>query len=142
MENNNVINAVKRLERAGSENSRATQKLFEAASKVAGLVEKMAPDSVKLPRGYKVIYASANIGGCHFLIRGDEEEENADFIDGIGEYLYGDFNCFIPNQTRRSVLKFAEDIAGGWLDEVAAFLEERAKKSDENSETLDSANLK
>ena len=35
----NIINALKRLERAGDENSLATQKLFEAANKVAELIE-------------------------------------------------------------------------------------------------------
>lgn len=55
---NSIINSLKRLERAGSENSKATEKLRDAAAEVAGrivsqcgaLKEKRALD---LPRGSK-----------------------------------------------------------------------------------------
>lgn len=135
--NNSIINAVKRLERAGSENSKATQKLFEAALDVAYLIEKTVPVNVQLPRGYKVIRRYSNSGSELFLINSDGE-----YIDGTGRYLHGDFNCWIPEQKREAILDFAADIADGLLDEIAEFIEQQARKANEAAELLENSKEK
>lgn len=131
---NTVINAVKRLERAGSENSRATQKLFEAAKIVADSIEENVPAGVRLPRGYIVRRVQSNLGSEKFLCRGTDDLTV--FVDGIGGYLHGDFQCWIPAQNRKTVLDFAADIASGLLDEIAAWLEERATQANKAAEVL------
>lgn len=139
---NSIINAVKRLERAGSENSRATQKLFEAAAKVAELIENMVPVGAELPRGYYVKKVRSNLGSALFLcheVMGEYGPEIR-YVDGIGGYLHGDFHCHVPSQDRATVMKFAEDVAGGLLDEIAEWLEARATKADVAAEVLENAN--
>jgi len=134
---NNIINAVKRLERAGSENSRATQKLYQAAGNVADLIETQVPVGVELPRGYYVREVCSNIGSCLFLCR--ETEDGRDYIDGIGRYLHGDFHCWIPGQNRAVVMQFAEDVADGLLDEIAQWLENRATRADQAAQVLEAS---
>ncbi len=137
---NSIINAVKRLERAGSEHSRTTQKLFEAARQVAKLIKEMVPVGVKLPRGYYVQLVSSNIGSSRFLCRDfSVENDHANgvaFVDGIGGYLHRDFRCWVPGQDRTTVLKFAEDVADGLLDEIAEWLEVRTVEMEEAANKL------
>jgi len=136
----NIISAVKRLERAGSENSRTTQKLFEAARQVAELIKDMVPAGARLPRGYYVKKVHSNVGSCSFLCRdfpGDYPGEAVTrYVDGIGSHLHGDFHCWIPGQDRNTVLKFAEDIATGLLDEIAEWLEKRTAENQKATEAL------
>jgi hypothetical protein len=145
MENNNVINALKRLERAGAEDSRTTEKLRESARSLASEIEGMVPHGVKLPRGYRVISRTCHGGASYDFLVKDYHTETEEYIDSgsnFDYYLNGDFDVTIPGQTRKGVLQFAADIATGWLDEVAAFLEERAKKATEATATLTEAAAK
>lgn len=130
--NNSVINAVKRLERVGSENSKATKKLFQAATAVAELIEEVAPVGVTLPRGYKVVERRSKLAPCLFLVNKDGE-----YIDGIGQHLHGDFHCWIPEQRREVILDFAADIADGLLNEIADFIEQLAMESNKATEVLE-----
>jgi hypothetical protein len=138
-----IINAVKRLERAGDENSKATKKLHQAAATIAELIEKTVPVGIKLPRGYKVIRVRSNIGSDVFLGHDFRDNMYTDWpetwIDGIGRYLHNDFNCNIPAQTRAGSLKFAKDIAEGLLDEIAEFLEQRKAEADQATIVLEQA---
>lgn len=133
MSTNGITNAVARLTRAGGENSRATEKLHEAAKTVALLIEQEAPVNVTLPRGYRVVRRRSNIGSEKYLVVGDLDKPYDDgltYIDGTGGYLHGDFSCPIPNQTRAGSLQFAADVADGLLDEISAFLEAWAVEAD------------
>jgi hypothetical protein len=142
-----IINAALRLERAGGENSRATEKLHVAARKVADLIEGLAPVGVDLPRGYIVIRERSNVGSALFLklYRGQDKhaaeygvnQRHSYWIDGTGGYLHGDFHCEIPNQSRDGSLMFAKDVAEGLLDEIAEFLEQRAAQSDQATADLE-----
>lgn len=140
---NDVINAVKRLERAGSENSRATKKLHEAVRTVADFICDQVPRGVTLPRGYFTQRVHSNIGGETFLYLGTlylgTGEDEAVGIDTTGGYLHGDFNCPMPGQTRAGSLQFAKDVAEGLLDEIAVWLEQRASESDSATKTLEAA---
>lgn len=135
---NDIINAVKRLERAGSESSRTTEKLFEAATKVAEIIEKQVPVGVILPRGYKVVRVKSNVSSEIFLAVVDSWncECVTGYIDGIGRYLHGDFSCWIPEQKRDIILQFAKDIANGLLDDIAEFLENRSKEENNFADIL------
>lgn len=127
----NVVNAVNRLTRAGSEDSRATAKLHEAANAVALLIEQECPVGVALPRGYMVRRVRSNVGSETYLTWGDARYDGDEvWIDGTGRYLHGDFNAAIPDQTRAGSLMFAKDIADGLLDEIAALLEALAVEAD------------
>lgn len=145
-----IINAIARLERAGSENSRATKKLNSAAITVADLIERTVPVGVVLPRGYRVRKIKSNVGTALYLVRHagtDKEAEQQfgvkipfeDWIDGTGGYLHGDFNCEIPAQSRRGSLQFAQDVSEGLLDEIAEFLEQRAQESEQRALLLEQA---
>lgn len=146
-----IINAVKRLERAGDENSKATKKLHQAAYDVAQLIIKIAPAGVKLPRGYKVKHLRSNVGSADFLTiwqptaREDTYSERPDlegetlWIDGQGGYLHRDFGAWVPGQTRAGSLKFAKDVAEGLLDEIAEFLEKRQAESEQAATVLEQA---
>lgn len=135
-----LINALARLERAGSENSKATAKLHWAATIVAEEIEKNVPTGVWLPRDYKVIRHNSNIGSDLFLVQGRAQYgEVHHYIDGIGGYLHGDFNCSIPPKTRTGSLKFAKDVSAGLLEEIAEFLEKRTTAEKQAASTLEAA---
>jgi hypothetical protein len=135
-----VINAVKRLERAGDENSKATAKLHEAARNVAALIINRVPVGVQLPRGYRVKKVKSNVGSAEFLTLRGEQGEYGEYdyywIDGTGGYLHRDFNAAIPAQTRAGSLRFAKDIAEGLLNEIAEFLEQRKAESESAAAAL------
>lgn len=99
----NIIDSLKRLERAGGENSRQTEKLVAAATQLARHLLEILPTG-ELPRGYKV-YERA--GKRHL------------------EVSYA--NCFVwlddGYLNRQQALDFARDIAGGWIGEVGEQLD-------------------
>jgi hypothetical protein len=147
MKNNSIINSLKRLERAGSENSRATEKLFEAAREVASLIEEIVPTvavqgldvseerSATLPRGYSVEV----IFGNRYLVQGGFDWiTSGNWVDGTGTH---NDRITIPKATRAGVLQFSADIAGGLLDEISAWLEARKGEAEKASEILENAKL-
>ena len=134
----NIVNALKRLERAGDENSRTTQKMYEAANKIAEVIISSVPANVWLPRRYKVVVVNSNVTSAEFLVKHDQHDKH-EWIDGTGAYLHGDLRCWIPGQTRTGVLDFAKDIAEGLLDEIALFLEKRAQESSEMTDVLNNS---
>ena len=150
-----LLTALNRLNRAGSESGRATQKLHEAAKTVANeicvSVYRAAAIGVKLPRGYRVRNVRSNIGNADFLLLDTGRPSDADieyqmdngteilWIDGTGGYLHGDFNASIPDQTREGSLRFAKDTSEGLLNEIAEFLETRATACERAKALLDAA---
>lgn len=145
MENNDVINALKRLQRAGSETSQSTEKLHEAVRVLASHITRLVPDGVELPRGYRAMVVASNVGGETFLTLPSEDrdewtgERGVVYVDGLGGPLHGDFRCEIPAQTRKTSLAFAADVADGWLDELAAWLEARGAEDKAATERLQKA---
>ena len=142
---NSSIDALKRLERAGSENSRTTQKLREAsvvvADTVVRAVEAAQAEGVELPRGYAVIDQYSNVG-CFTQLRNDDGETlNSDCATAGEEYLHGDFNRTFKVVGRDGILQFAADIADGLLDEIAVFLEERAAKEVAATQQLEAVKI-
>ncbi len=137
-----IIDAVKRLERAGGEHTRTTGKLREAARQVALEIQKSVPEGVDLPRGYRVVERGSNIGREFYLespLTPEGSSEDFFYVDGpeFGAYLHGDFGAWIPGTPRSVVLRFAADIAGGLLDEITVWLEARAAEDTNASATLE-----
>ncbi len=129
-----AISALKRLERAGAEDSRATRKLCQAAeisgAHCIGLLDSTTVDAVvlrdrpgyvypwpqeSLPRGYAVAASGA-------LVLFQEDE-----------------GWFSVAASRSMALRFAADIATGWLDELAEWLEARRVEADSAAEALSAA---
>ncbi len=128
----NILDVLKRLERAGSEDSKAIQKLHYAAAEVARVIEKTVPVEHDLPRGYRVVQKDFD---AFFLVCRKSDREY--WIDG--RYPDDDLPRGVPVQTREGSLQFAEDVATGLLDEIAAWLEQRSKESDAAAATLTEA---
>jgi len=130
-----IIDAVKRLERAGAENSKMTKKLKDSAKTVAEEITSSVGEAKILPRGYRVVERVTNLSTELFLVH--EGEYGDEYIDGMGQYLHGDFNCWIPEQTREACFRFANDIATGLLGEIAELLEKETSKQKNSSRILE-----
>ncbi len=97
---NGVLNAAMRLDRHGDRASRKNQRLIEAARVIGFFLDATAPPgSMTLPRGYEL---RVEPGGRRYLV-----------WPGIG------------NDALLEARALAEDIATGWLYEVAEMLEGR-----------------
>lgn len=121
----NIISALHRLERAGSEHSDSTAKLIRAAGALAAHIAPLVPEA-------------------RFVEENDLPEPQ---LPG-GYYRLGDEICFydeqrsgsVPvNDDRISALQFARAIANGWLDELAAWLAKRSEKNAGAATTLERA---
>lgn len=140
--NSKTITALHRLARAGGEHSRTTQKLKEAAAELAYFIAEELegiPCGVRLPRNYIVIAVkpNANIGTWYYLATADKYGDAVGYLNGTGEYLAGDVTCWVPACTRKAALKFAADIASGWLDELADWLASRSAKDAQATDQLE-----
>lgn len=146
--NESLIRALDRLERASGQHARVTEALHEAVARVADTIERLAPHGVVLPRGYIVRDVESNIGSTTLLFRltGEYDEYDGEPVEQCidytgGRYLHGDFNADMSGrgQSRAASLQFSKDVAGGLLDEIAAFLEERTAKAAAATTALDQA---
>ncbi len=140
---NKLLAAAKRLEKAGKENSQATERMHKATAWVASWIEDHVPAGLELPRGYRLRMVRSNLGLAKFLtlpfvMQTKFQPVDCEYwIDGIGGYLHGDLYCGIPGQTREGSLQFAKDISEGLVEEISQFLEDRAKLSDQASAILE-----
>lgn len=131
MENTNIINSLKRLERAGSEQSRTTEKLREAARVLGEHVVSQLPADVQLGANVYGYYEEVD----RMLPRNiviDRQCQLAYWDHIIGRYVAVD-------SSREMALRFAHDIADGWLNELAAWLEERAAEDAAATQTIEQA---
>lgn len=137
-DNNSIINAVKRLERAGSANSVATQKLCDAAIRTFNFLYDTVPDgffgTVKLTDGQTVEVAQSY-----------HESEHRDLyagydlrIEGVGYWRRNGWELK-PDEKYRDVerweaLRLAELLASGFL----AALESEIQADTETTEAATS----
>lgn len=147
-QDNSIINSLKRLERSGSESSRATEKLIKACKTVASAISDNNdfPSYRRMPRDYMIVEKGGDrYPVARFLtILGSDIDEYgrpciAAYLDGLGSYLYNDFTMWIDAPTRQAALQFAADIADGLLDEIADWLEARKSESESATEALESS---
>ena len=117
-----VIDSLKRLERVGSENSKTTQKLLEAALALENLICQQ--------------YQNAGLAGNTRILEGKLEggdyriqwydvcfdEENSPFI-----WLRSRYGRV--SETRVAALALSQDVAGGLIDLIADDLAQREEES-------------
>lgn len=134
---NSIINAVKRLERAGSENSRATEKLIIACQTVANYLIDTVPEYVEFG-GYVVA---------------EHWESNSDLYSGTelrrDSYDGWKWNRVRPGNpefgptrgdwTRMQALQFAKDLAEGLINKAAAAVEAHLAETKEGAEVAEKA---
>lgn len=146
-DNMNIIDALKRLERAGDENSRVTEKLKAATVILAEKIQENIETWDKLPKGYQLLPGSGEYN--RYLIKNLSEKdgkvtyfnetqcEDPYFID-----YHKDTFLWISRSgklTRKGALEFAKDISEGLLDEISAHIKEAAKKAEKAAEVLEAA---
>ena len=141
-QDNSIINALKRLERAGSESSRATEKLKDAARDVSRRIADLVwpldeSDIVVLPRSYRVVWdcnASLEVGMPMPL----NERIGAGIPPGTLDYHT--LSAYWPAQIPRdAALQFAKDLADGWLAELSDLLDARRKADEQATEVINNA---
>jgi hypothetical protein len=132
------MNVIEALEAAAEAHKASEEALRKAAHALACKVERIAPEGVKLPRGYRVVRIQSNVGSAVFLSAPGDE---SGFINGTGGYLHGDFHAMVDAASQDTLLEFADDVAEGWLDELREFLQARADKAAKGAETLSSATV-
>ena len=147
---NSIIDAVKRLQKSGEENSRMTEKLKESADQVARLIIDQCPPELDLPRSYRVV--QCKYWNSYMHIDPDDCWEwclrTPVFFDQDGERTYyvldvetrgsdpNSFKSYTP-ANRKACFHFCKDISEGLLDEISEFLENRTKKAEQAIEQLE-----
>lgn len=111
--------------------------LKSAAYDLALLVERVAPEGVELPRGYRVVRIKSNVGWEVYL----EPPDSHGLIDGNDSYLHGDFHAWVGAATHDELLQFAEDVRDGWLDELRDFLRSRTDAAVSATSVLSNATV-
>ena len=104
-----VIDALKRLERVGGENSATTRKLMDAADRLAAKIVEQFDERDKY-----VIEVAPRFHGSRYSIL------NGRLCNGESRWVA---------ETRDTALDFARDIASGLLDAVTENLEQRNAES-------------
>ena len=127
---NDVINAVKRLDRAGAENSRITEKLRDAVMTVAANIEARMPmnlHTLTLPRGYRL---TRDVGAVDL--------ESPEIVDNEYTPYRVRLNRAYDEISRNVALQFSEDIASGLLDEIAERIEKLTAAEQAALESIES----
>lgn len=133
-----IIDAVKRLERAGSESSQMTLKLKQAAHETAQLIFDSVSKDVEIPRIDVETFLNdpQNAEGLNlfdkytlFIIYGTKDnrkwERPAMFVDlkRSDEDNIWEEDLLHPDMSRYTAMAFADHIATGLLDDVADRIE-------------------
>lgn len=133
-----VISSLKRLERAGSENSKATEKLIAAAGAVAYTIAEMIPAACF---GADDFSANCYSDNCFVLARANTLDLIVDaenWRTGVRKVYLGQMDHTV-DADRDHALQFAAQIAEGLLDELAECLEAMGQASEKATEMLETA---
>jgi hypothetical protein len=140
-----ITDDLKRLERAGQENSTYTQKLKDATARIAGEIIKNIEDGFDCPddgfKRYRLtkknnlphahdddIYLVIHSNGNCYIGYNDDIEKSCE-LNGFGWPESASFS--LENPTRKRAFRFAEDIASGLLNRITICLESRKKNNEE-----------
>ena len=104
-----VVDSLKRLERVGSENSKTTQKLVEAADRLAAVIVQQ----FDVPDRYEVDVAPSFTRTRYSILNGR-------LCNGQSRYVA---------ENRDTALAFAKDVAIGLVDGIVESLEHRNNES-------------
>jgi hypothetical protein len=121
---NAIVNSLMRLDRAGDAHSAANQKLLAAAVAVTAHVAERVGEGATLPRGYTT-------EGFGLYIPGRERLHGPCLTWNRLMYHYTQDRI-----TLEAARHLAHDVADGWLDEVAAYLEARTTEAERANTTL------
>lgn len=148
-----IIDDLKRLERVGSESSKATKKLREACVNVSEKILEQIEDlpvGTNLPRNYRKVARKGRFGGQlitrHFLAYVSDNNEYGIEAETIvnggvekGYYVADDVmnGNWIQKTPRWLCLQFSRDVATGLLKDISEFLEKRTKEDQEHIEKLE-----
>jgi hypothetical protein len=145
-----IIDSLKRLERSGQENSRATKKLKESANELADFIINSCPYKVVLPMGYKVskvVYYNSHkmvdprdgLDYCLMTPYKFSDQHNDGYeILGVKNDGMTTYGTYLRIASRETVLKFAKDVSDGLIDKIADFLDKLKMQADQATQTLDS----
>ncbi len=124
-----VIDSLKRLERVGSENSKTTQKLIDAASALEDLVLAQFPHQPNV---------AFERGGSIRGMNGVKPPYRLEYLI-FNRRLINRWNQEPVSQDRASAMRFAEDIADGLLDVIESVLVKNQKEAAPAARTLEDA---
>ena len=117
----NIIDSLKRLERAGADNSKTTKKLMDSAAALEQMICTACAGELK-----ENISITSGKGFGFYDIKFSQEEP-----DGA---LYRQF--VRVSASRNAALGFSADLANGLLEEILGNLEERTCKSEQGIDPL------
>ena len=125
-----IMNSLKRLERAGSEHSKAAEKLKQATVDVAGTIARILHETGITADGLGGVQLPGRIGYTWF--------------EGPVLEMYSEdsVETLSAEPSRAACLAFAEALAGGWLDELAGWLEQQTDKDEAAREHIEQAAAK
>ena len=116
----NIKTDIARLERAGAEHSAWMEKLSNAVDNMAKHLAKTLPHQREsLPRGY---FFESCPNGDYALIKGSKISLR---------------NTSFGGKCRKDLLDFAADVADGWLNEVAEYLEKETENFKRTTEQIE-----
>lgn len=140
---NSIINSVKRLERVGSEHSKATEKLFQACSEVAVFLLENVPPNVWFGEfGYIVpSLDNSEPGPSRIYEVRYHRGWNNDLYDGYqlerkGERIARSHSTS-RDWNRDTAMAFAKDVANGLLDEAVVAIREETDRLAEAAQTVE-----
>jgi hypothetical protein len=129
----NVIDALKRLERIGSEHSETTRKIIEAAGELSEKIASFYPSSTP---EWTVIVQEVNETASEVItysLGPDPRKQERPLR------LYNPkLGCFV-DEGREAALRFAQDIANGLLGAIEADLRRRIAEDESGLEKVQSA---
>lgn len=112
-----VVSDLKRLQRHGSELSELNQKLMKAAFEIQEVIAQQIPKNIRYIGKYTV-------RGPH---RGD---------GGVERLEFSDYRA-VPGDSLQSAFYFAQDIAGGMLEDIVKIIEEDKKNKKPHVDLLE-----
>ena len=127
-----VIDALKRLERVGSENSKTTEKLIQAAAAlaatIAGMYNPGADELIQVISDWSYDAQGLPIQGSHSM----------NYMISGGILVNGHDYTYVA-QNRDAALAFSSDVANGLLDLITENLQTRKEQSQGGLSILENA---
>ncbi|NLT52042.1 MAG: hypothetical protein GXX85_14145 [Ignavibacteria bacterium] len=150
---NSILNALKKLERAGSEGSKTVQKLKDATYKVADFIAEQIDAVIDLDRSGGLYITGELLSwmelfddyelhirrfkNVEWYTKAILQKDNCCFNATSEEIEQLDDNEELRGTCRKDALFFSSDIANGLLDKIAEMLEKKNKKSITAFETIE-----
>ena len=127
-----VIDALKRLERVGSENSKTTEKLIQAAAAlaaaIAGMYNPGTDELIQVISDWSYDAQGLPIQGSHSM----------NYMISGGILVNGHDYTYVA-QNRDAALAFSSDVANGLLDLITENLQTRKEQSQGGLSILENA---